>query len=383
MSYPLFKPTYRVDECLKEIRECLESGWTGAGFKTDQFEEAWKQFTGFPHAHFLASATAGLHLAIHILKSACSWNDQDEVITTPFTFVSTNHVLLHCRLKPVFADIDASLCLDPASIEERITPRTRAVLFVGIGGNCGQYRQVRALCQRHGLKLILDAAHMSGTYIDGQHAGLDADAAVFSFHAVKNLPTADGGMLCLPQKELDERARSLAWLGIDSSTYARTSRGGYRWGYNVQEAGFKYHGNSIMASLALVGLRYLQADNHQRRQIAAWYREALKDIAGLRMIPVPEHCISSTHLFQIRVPQRDRVLAELTARGISAGMHYQVNTSFTMYAEAQGSCPEAERASREVISLPMVVSMQESDTRAIATALREILAALPARAKSE
>src|SRR5450759_1215421 len=124
----LFLPTFRIEETLAEIRECLEKGWTGLGFKTVEFEEAWKAYAGLPHAHFLSSATAGLHMAVLLLKEQGSWQNEDEIITTPLTFVSTNHAILYSNLKPVFADIDEYLCLDPASIEERITPRTKAVM---------------------------------------------------------------------------------------------------------------------------------------------------------------------------------------------------------------------------------------------------------------
>src|SRR6185369_836871 len=156
----LFVPTFRIDETLEAIRECLEKGWTGLGFKTVQFEQAWKDYTGLPYAHFLNSATSGLHLAIAQLRAQHGWKDGDEIITTPLTFVSTNHAILYENLKPVFADVDEYLGLDPASVEARITPKTRAVIFVGMGGNPGSYDAVRALCTKHGLKLILDAAHM-------------------------------------------------------------------------------------------------------------------------------------------------------------------------------------------------------------------------------
>src|SRR4029079_8793777 len=137
---------------------CLEKGWTGLGFKTVEFEQAFRAHTRLPHAHFLGSASAGLHLALKVLKEERGWSDGDEVITTPLTFVSTNHAILYERLKPVFADVNQYLCLDPASVEAHITPRTRAVIFVGMGGNPGDYKAIRELCNKHNLKLILDAA---------------------------------------------------------------------------------------------------------------------------------------------------------------------------------------------------------------------------------
>ena len=129
----LFVPTFRIDETLDAIRECLEKGWTGLGFKTVEFENAWKDYTGLPYAHFLNSATSGLHLAVAQLKAAQGWADGDEIITSPLTFVSTNHAILYERLQPIFADIDEYLCLNPTAVEAHITPRTRAVVFIGMG----------------------------------------------------------------------------------------------------------------------------------------------------------------------------------------------------------------------------------------------------------
>lgn len=274
MSDPisLFVPTFRIEECLAAIRECLEKGWTGLGFKTIEFEDAWKAYTGLPHAHFLNSATAGLHLAVRLLKEKHRWRDGDEIISTPLTFVSTNHAILYERLRPVFADVDEHLCLDPASVEERITPRTRAVIFVGIGGNTGRLGEIAALCRARDLKLILDASHMTGTRLDGRHVGAEGDVSVFSFQAVKNLPTADSGMICFADSTLDAEVRRWTWLGIDKDTYARTfSDQAYKWYYQVEHVGFKYHGNSIMAAIGLVSLRYVTADNMFRRQVAGWY----------------------------------------------------------------------------------------------------------------
>ncbi len=146
----LFVPTFRIDESLAEIRECLEKGWTGLGYKTVALEAAWREHTGLPHAHFLNSASAGLHLAFKLLKEEGGWAAGDEVITTPLTFVSTNHAILYEDLHPVFADVDGSLCLDPESVAARITPRTRAVCFVGLGGTPGATKRCGSSAARGG-----------------------------------------------------------------------------------------------------------------------------------------------------------------------------------------------------------------------------------------
>lgn len=374
MSDPihLFVPTFRIDEVLAEIRECLEKGWTGLGYKTVAFEQAWRDYTRLPHAHFLSSASAGLHLAFLLLKEAHGWQAGDEVITTPLTFVSTNHAVLYEELVPVFADVDEHLCLDPGSVEARITPRTRAVCFVGMGGNPGRLDEVRALCARRGLKLVLDAAHMTGTWMGDRHAGHGADVSVFSFQAVKNLPTADSGMVCFADRGLDEEVRKWTWLGINKDTYTRTvSDAAYKWLYDVEHVGFKYHGNSIMAAMGLVGLRYLDEDNAFRRQVAAWYDEGLEGAAGIDRVPMAAGCTPSRHLYQVLVDGRDQVMVALNAAGIYPGVHYRDNTAYRMYAAGAGTCPRAARASGRIISLPLHLRLTRADVARVTRALRD------------
>ena len=370
----LFVPTFRVDECLAEVRECLERGWTGLGYKTNEFETAWKAYTALPHAHFLNSATSGLHLAVRLLKERYRWQEGDEVISTPLTFVSSNHAILYERLKPVFADVDEYLCLDPESIAARITPRTRAVIFVGLGGNSGRLADVVRLCRDRGLKLILDAAHMSGTRLGGRHVGGEGDVSVFSFHAVKNLPTADGGMICFPDADSDAAVRHWTWLGIDKDTFARTnSDSTYKWYYDVEHVGFKYHGNSIMAGIGMVSLKYLEADNTYRRQLAAWYDEELEGAGSIERVPVAPGCESARHLYQVLVDRRDDVMVALNAAQIYPGVHYRDNTMYGMYAD-QPPCPRARRASDRVISLPMHMQLDRADVDRVCETLRAVTA---------
>jgi dTDP-4-amino-4,6-dideoxygalactose transaminase len=370
----LFVPVYRIDETLAEIRECLEKGWTGLGFKTVQFENEWMNYTKLPHAHFLNSATAGLHLAVKLLKDDNRWQDGDEIITTPLTFVSTNHAILYERLKPVFADIDDYLCLNPESVKSRLSPRTRAVLFVGIGGNAGRLEEIAALCRQNGLKLILDASHMAGTRLHGLHAGMESDVSIFSFGAVKNLPTADAGMICFSDPRLAKDVIRWTWLGIDKDTYSRTVKDEpYKWHYDVVHEGFKYHGNSIMASMALVSLKYLDQDNAYRRQMGEWYDECLSDEPKILRIPTAPGCISSRHLYQVEVDNRDKTIVELNKSGIYPGVHYRDNTLYKMYAYAHGSCPRAMQASSRVISLPSHLRMIRQDVQRVSEALKEIV----------
>jgi dTDP-4-amino-4,6-dideoxygalactose transaminase len=361
----LFVPKFRNDEILSEISECLDKGWTGLGYKTQKIEENWKQYTGLPNAHFINSNTSGLHLAIKILKDANKWLDGDEIITTPLTFVSSNHAIMYENLNPVFADIDDYLCLDPKSILDKITKKTKAVLFVGIGGNTGQLNEVIKICKENKLKLILDAAHMSGTFfnLNGEivHAGHGADVSVFSFQSVKNLPTADSGMICFKNDDYDELVRKLSWLGIDKDTYQRsTDKGTYKWEYDIVDVGYKYHGNSIMASMAIVGLKYLEEDNQRRRTICDIYEKKLSQ--KIQTIKTHTDCVkSSRHLFQILVNNRNRFMELLNSKGIYPGVHYRDNTNYKMYKYANGQCPKAHTASEKIISLPLHLGLTDED----------------------
>ena len=369
MAIQLFIPTFRVDECLEEIRGCLEKGWTGIGYKTVELEEQWKKYTGFKHAHFLNSATAALHLAIKVLKIQNKWEDGDEIISTPLTFVSTNHAILYENFKVVFADVDEYLCLDPIDVEKKITSKTKAIVFVGLGGNVGKYKEIVKLCNKYNLKLILDAAHMTGTRLDGEIVGKEADVICYSYQAVKNLPTADSGMVCFKKKEDDELVRKLSWLGIDKDTYTR-EKGSYKWKYEVDDLGYKYNGNSIMAAIALVQLKYVDEDNRYRRQVAEWYDYYLRD-HNVETIPISIGCESSRHLYVIAVDNRDELITKLNENNIFPGVHYRDNTEYKLYEYAKNTCPNSKYMSKRIISLPIHLKIEEDDVKYICNVIKE------------
>lgn len=382
----LFKPKYRKEEIIQEISECLDLGWTGLGFKTNRFEEEFKKYADVPYSHYVASNTAGLQISIKILKDTNKWKDGDEIITTPLTFVSSNHSIVYNNLKPIFADVDDSLCLDLESIKSKITRKTRAILFVGIGGNIGQYFEILNFCRENNLKMILDAAHMAGTKVDRvfnglasrkQQVGWDADVTVYSFQAVKNLPTADSGMICFQNPDYDALARKLSWLGIDKDTFKRTNeKGNYKWDYDVIDFGFKAHSNSIMASMGMVGLKYLDEDNKKRREICEIYDKAFKNNPKIKIVKHNPLCESSRHLYQIQVKNRDEVLGYLNNNGIFPGVHYKDNTQYDIYSYGFGTCPNAHRASSELISLPLHLFLTEEDIKYVIEKVNESCSSL-------
>jgi len=361
----VLKPKYRVDECLSEIKECLDLGWTGMGYKTIEFENLWKTYTGLYNAHFLNSASAGLHLAVKILKEKHDWQNNDEIITTPFTFVSTNHSIVYENLQPCFVDIDESLNLNPQSVKEKISNKTKAIIFVGMGGNTKNLIEIINIAKENNLVIILDAAHMAGSYIGNSHVGFDVDVSIFSFQAVKNLPTADSGMICFNNEDDDKKARELSWLGINKDTFARSDGGSYKWDYKVDQVGYKYHGNSIMAALGIVGLRYLEEDNQYRRDLTSRYIENLK---GKVDFIEHESDRTSRHLFQVVVDCREELINYLTANKIFPGVHYRQNTDYEVFY-SESKLAKCEFFSKNILSLPLHLGLNFEDIDKISKTL--------------
>lgn len=367
MAIQVLKPKFHVDECLEAVRECLDKGWTGMGFKTVEFEEEWKKYTGHKHAYYLNSNTVGLHLAVKILKMKYGWEDQDEIISTPITFVSTNHAIMYENLKPVFADVDEYLCMDPDDLEKKISPKTKAVIFVGYGGRIGQLEKIIAICKKNNLRLILDAAHMAGTRVNGICPGTwdGIDVTVYSFQAVKNLPTGDSGMICWGDNDSAELTKKLAWCGIDKDTYARSNKGTYSWKYDIDYVGYKYNGNAIMAAIALVQLKYLDEENARRREIVKMYDEGFKDNRLIHVIPAPYPDECAYHLYELAVPDREGLLNYLSERGINCGVHYRDNTEYKVYQYAQGTCPYAHDISQRLITMPLHMWLSDDEVKEI------------------
>lgn len=214
---------------------------------------------------------------------------------------------------------------------------------------------------------------MGGTKVNGVHVGNNVAASVFSFQAVKNLPTADSGMVCFAEAECDAIARKLSWLGIDKDTFDRASSGdAYKWRYDVAQVGYKYHGNSIVAAMALVGLKYLDADNQYRRELAGRYIGLLDGNEKLHVVK-HEGCESSRHLFQVILEDRETVIGALNKLGINPGVHYRDNREYAPFHKFAGDCPNCEKLSTQVLSLPLHLQVSPDDVKFIAESLLDII----------
>lgn len=349
---------------------------------TTELEQSWSDYSNIEHSLFVNSCTSALHLSLEVLKLTYDWPDDSEVIVPALTFVSTAHTVLHANLRLRLADVDEnSGNLNPSSLQSLYNPKTKCVIFVGLGGNLHNLEETIAFCKAKNISLIIDAAHLAGSrlsfnlipkYLKNSPFNA-ADFTCFSFQAVKNLPTADAGMLCSPQKELLETARRLSWLGIDKDTFSRSNqKGTYKWEYDIAELGYKYNGNSIMAAIALSGLPHLDKNNSYRRTIFSWYESALAELP-CRLISHYNKDDTSQHLVQIQVNSRDEVMTALNSRDIFPGVHYKSLKNFSFYRSHHDQTPDADHLSNRLISLPCHLQMQYTDVLEISESLTSIL----------
>ncbi|KPJ59976.1 MAG: pyridoxal-5'-phosphate-dependent protein [Latescibacteria bacterium DG_63] len=365
---PVFKPSVGEEE-LDALRESFSTGWLGLGPKTKQFESEFAGYLGIKFAVGTSSATAALHLALKALNI-----EGGEVITTAMTFVSTNHAILYNNAIPVFADIEEdTLNIDVAEIERLIGPRTKAIMVVHYGGHACDMDPILDLAKAKGVAVVEDAAHACGGEYKQRKLGTLGEFGCFSFHAVKNLTTGEGGMIVTSSEDLAERLRALRWLGITRSTYERSGESRYAWEYTVAEVGFKAHMNDIAASIGLVQLRKLDALNARRRQIVTTYNKAFSQISWVSIPAEKPYARSALHNYVIKVPSsvRDDLISFLADCGIAASVHYFPNHLYSAYAPFRKSLPVTERVWKRLITLPLYPDLTPAEIDHIIATVQE------------
>ena len=366
---PVFRPSFDEDEW-HALREPLESGWVTIGPKVKEFEERFAEYVGAPHAVALNSGTAAIHEALRGFDVAGG-----EVITPSLTFVSTNHCILYENAIPVFADIeDDTLNISADEIERLITPRTKAIIVVHYGGHACDMDRIMDMARARGIRVIEDAAHACGTEYKGRKVGSISDATCFSFHAVKNMTTGDGGMVTFHDEALDQRLRHLRWMGLTGDTWARSSGAAganYSWYYEAEEVGFKYYMNDIAAAIGLVQLRKLDRMNARRRELTHYYNQLFADVEWVRTPVEHEYTRSSNHNYVVRVPDRDEMIVFLREHGVSASVHYVPNHLYPMYRQFPARLPVTEQAWKEIVTLPLFPDMTESQVEQVVETVRD------------
>jgi perosamine synthetase len=370
------------DADIQAVVEVLKSDWLTTGPKVGEFEERFAAWVGARHAISYSSGTAALHGAAF----AAGLGPGDEAITTPMTFCATANCILYQGATPVFADVSPdTLNLDPKEVSKKVSARTKAIIAVDYAGHPAALDELRQLAKAQAPQgqsplLIEDACHALGAEYHGKRVGGIADMTVFSFHPVKHLTTGEGGMVTTNDARLAETLRRFRNHGISSEARQRQEAG--QWFYEMVLLGFNYRLTDIACALGLSQLGKLDANLARRREIAAQYASAFRDLSAILVPAVRDGVNPAWHLYPIRLnlgtlsAGRGEIFRALRAENIGVNVHYIPVHQHPYYRErfkSKETYPVAEDAYERLISLPMFHSMTAQDVQDVIHALRKVL----------
>jgi perosamine synthetase len=367
-----------IDEAdIQAVVDVLRSDWLTTGPKVGEFEEAFAARVGATHAVSFTSGTAALHAAAF----AAGLQPGDEAVTTPMTFAATANCVLYQGGTPVFADVRRdTLSLDPEQVQKKISSKTRAILPVDYAGHPAELKEIFAIAREHGLTVIEDACHALGAEYEGKRVGGLADMTVFSFHPVKHITTGEGGMVTTNDAKHAEALRRFRNHGISSDARQRQSAG--QWHYEMVLLGYNYRLPDFACALGIEQLKKLDANLARRREIAAQYTAAFREVVGVIPPAVKDDVNPAWHLYPIRLDLaklaagRAEIFRALRAENIGVNVHYIPVHLHPYYREQfgfrAGDFPVAEDAYERLISLPMFHSMSEQDAQDVIAAMTKV-----------
>jgi perosamine synthetase len=370
------------DADVQAVVKVLKSDWLTTGPKIGEFEERFAAWIGARHAVSFSSGTAALHGAAF----AAGLGPGDEAITTPMTFCATANCILYQGATPVFADVSPdTLNLDPGAVSRKLSApassRLKAIIAVDYAGHPAALDELGQLAKTHGALLIEDACHALGAEFRGKRVGSIADMTVFSFHPVKHLTTGEGGMVATNDARLAETLRCFRNHGICSEARERHESG--YWFYEMVLLGFNYRLTDIACALGLSQLERLTANLKRRREIAAQYAEAFRDLPAIIIPAVRDGIVPAWHIYPVRLKLellakgRAEIFRALRAENIGVNVHYIPVHQHPYYRErfnTEARYSVAEDAYERLISLPMFHSMTAQDVEDVIHALRKVVA---------
>lgn len=369
-----------IDEAdIQAVTEVLKSDFLTCGPKVSELETALCKLTGAAHCTAVSNGTVALHVAC----LAAGIGPGDEVITTPITFAASANAILYCGGKPIFADIDPqTYMIDPVSIEKCITERTKAVIAVDFTGAPCDYDAVRAICQRHDLLLIEDAAHSIGTKYHGIPVGSVADLTTFSFHPVKTITAGEGGAVLTKDSTLAKRVELFAKHGITRDPTLLQEQGNSNWYYEQQMLGYNYRMTDIQCALALSQLEKLERFSTRRKELVRRYDEAFREIPEVIVQTEVEGSDTVRHLYILRLDYnrlncgRKEFYDAMQAENIGVNVHYIPVYWFPYYQSLgyqKGLCPNAEAYYESSMTLPLFYSMTDQDQEDVIRAVKKLI----------
>jgi perosamine synthetase len=366
------------EEDIQAVVEVLRSDWLTTGPKVEQFEQAFTDFVGAKYAVAVSSGTAALHAAMF----AIGIGPGDEVIVPAITFAASANCVVFQGGIPVFADVDpGTLLIDPASVESRLSPHTKAIIAVDYAGQPCDYDALKEIARRHNLVLVADACHSLGGRCEDKTVGTLAALNAFSFHPVKHITTGEGGMITTDDQRLAERMRIFRNHGITTDHRQRDEQGS--WFYEMLELGYNYRITDLQCALGISQLKKLPKWIERRREIAHRYNEAFSIMPRLKPLSIRNMVVHAYHLYVVCLNlegtnfNRDMVFKQLRESGIGVNVHYVPVHLHPFYRKRfetyPGFCPVAERAYAEILSLPMYPTLSDAEQDYVIETLRRIL----------
>jgi dTDP-4-amino-4,6-dideoxygalactose transaminase len=355
------------EEEAQAMSEVIRSGWMTMGPKTFEFEKEFAKYVGAQHAVAVSTGTAALHLSLE----AAGVQEGDEVLLPTTTFTATAEAVTYLRARPVLVDIDpVTMNIDPEDASRRITPKTKAIIPVHLGGQPCDMDGIQTLARVHHLRVIEDAAHALPSEYKGKRVGQISEFTCFSFYATKTLTTGEGGMVTTNNPEAAERMRLMRLHGIERDAWKRY-RGDGSWFYEVLEAGFKYNLTDFQSAIGLVQLAKCNTMRQARERIAQRYSDAFSSREELVIPTIHQDRSTSWHLYILRL-RLDRLIRDRTGfiealyrRGIACSVHFIPLHLQSYYRRAYGyepgDFPHAEREYHSCLSLPIYPGMTEME----------------------
>jgi len=358
------------EDDIRAVVEVLRSDWLTTGPVVDAFEQAVVSAVGSSHGVAVSSGTAALHAAMY----AIGISRGDEVIVPAMTFAATANAVVFQQGRPVFTDVEEkTLLMDASHVEEKITPRTKAIIAVDYAGQPCDYDALREIADRHGIVLVADACHALGATYRGRSAGSLADLNIFSFHPVKHITTGEGGMVTTGSAEYARKMRMFRTHCIDSDSRKREENS--TWFYEMVDLGFNYRLTDIQCALGISQLKKLRRWIERRREIAAIYDEAFLHNKVIEPLSVYPHVVHVYHLYVVRLKlqhtskSKRQIYNALRNAGIGVNVHYIPVHLHPYYRERfgtrEGMCPVSERAFEEILSIPIFPDMRDEDVRRV------------------
>jgi perosamine synthetase len=365
MTIPLFKP-FIAESVVQSVAQTLRAGWISEGKKVKAFEERFCRHFHHPHALALNNGTAALHLAV----SGAGVLPGDEVITTAQTFVATAMAILYCGARPVFADIQpGGPNIDPADVERKITPKTKAIIVVHYGGYPCDMDEINAIANRHkGISIIEDAAHALGSFYKERPVGSLGRFGIFSFQAIKQLTTGDGGMLCSRDEQDHQKAYRQRWFGIDRGNRKPSELGQPVW--DISEVGYKYQMNDIAATMGLAQLALFDRSQSRRLALNGYYRAMLGSVEGLNLLEEKPDRSGACWLFTVRVERRLDFIRALKSRGVEAAVWHQRIDENSLFGGPQQDLPNQQAFNEQQVSIPLRDSLTDQEVEKILKAVK-------------